>query len=336
MVAVSNDATLTGIPRKGAERAFPDTVQQIECPSFRNFKEGEKVDIIDNAKWIIDKTIPQTLGYMATNFSGLGSNNADSFLEKLGVKGEYKDSRRVFGGNYFQATGQTCKVGDGACQGQPQYNYVRNYPLSDMKGNLSFAIVDDLLDLNPMSVMRGMFGSAPGLARCKQVTLPVGTNLQDPTLLYDSFPAFLAEKKKCTEDCNAKHEGDPSSAFDCTKKCGLGWWEGTACIAPPAATREASYPEEAPLRTYKIPVGTSRTSSNKIDDTSPPAKAMERFTSVARPPASAPAKKAIERITSVVRPPAARVLVRLLLLLLPAAVVLLLLLLRRRRNRPLL
>ena len=220
------------------ERVLPDTIQQVECPVAAPGSLEKPIKIPEHLRFIVHKTIPHTLGYMATNFSGLGRNDAKEFTEQIGVTGDYKDSRRVFGANYFVPTTATCSGNNSGCDGQPQHYYMRNYPVTPMKGNLSFAILDDLIDLNPMSLIRAMFGSATGMNTCVSATLPVGTNLDDPTLRRQSYADYMAKRAACQRKCNKDlPEADkPHANYDCRQTCDLGWWEATACMVPPAAT----------------------------------------------------------------------------------------------------
>lgn len=263
---------------------FNDTIQQIECPT--DATKDNTNTIPKHVKFIVNHTIPETLGYMSANFTGLGSNNPkehtdgnlsmkDEFLQKIGLGGTAADSQRIYGYNHYVPVGEdvTCSSGAQECNGKRQYFYMRNYPLANLKGNLSFAIVDDLVDLNPISMLRAMFGNATGVNKCVSVKLPVGSHLDNPKMYNANHREYLEKRKDCRVKCKDKYTNHMTSyEYDnCMKNCKHGWWEQQACIVPPAATRTVQYPKGSVdnMGTYKIPVGSGKQYKEEKPDSSP-------------------------------------------------------------------
>ena len=173
-------------PEPSKKVSSASLIKQIQCPTLApkqsDMSTGESYLIIANT------TIPEVLGYISGyNFTGLGSNDPnpdDSYAsrwgQKAGLSGGYSKSKRILGFNYFYPKLETCSNKDGPCKGEPKYMYIRNYPIASLKGNLSFAIIDDLIDLNPIGIILGLIGLG-ATKKCVQTTLPVGS-----CLLYTS------------------------------------------------------------------------------------------------------------------------------------------------------
>ena len=105
---------------------------QIECPSIAKSSYNTTLtDFSDSSiPYLFGYAIPNAIGYINYNFTGLGSNNASSIFEKMGFKGSYSNSVRVLGYNYFYETGATCNsLSVSECVDKPQYTYIRNYPV---------------------------------------------------------------------------------------------------------------------------------------------------------------------------------------------------------------
>ena len=237
-------------------------IKQIQCPTLAPYdlSTGESIP------FVFGTTIPETLGYISGyNFTGLGSNDPEDggvsgFGQKSGVSGGYSKSKRVLGFNYFFPTEAKCPNlnDDDPCKNEPKYMYVRNYPISKLKGNLSFAIIDDLLDLNPVGMILGLLGLG-GTEQCVQVKLPVGSHFMSSNKIspkYKNSDDFVKYYNQCTKNCDQLDEG----VDNCNKACFRGWWEETKCIAKPASTRSVTYHGNK----YEIPVSSS-TADNFTD-----------------------------------------------------------------------
>ena len=234
----------------------PALYAQIECPSEVPKDTGG----FKGVKYAASTALPQSLGYIiGSNFTGVGKND-DSFLGKTGldfVTG-YSGSKRIYGQNYYirvgnKTCGQSSKDG---CKGQPAYIYLRSYPVGVAKANLSFAIVEDLLDINPVSVIMSLFDTA-GSIECHRPILPVGNSFDlesKSNILPNHKGGFVnvrdiimnkkwsdGEKqkriknrihfliKKCNEKCEKEHKESNSKKDNCYKDCKRIWWEENKC-----------------------------------------------------------------------------------------------------------
>jgi hypothetical protein len=267
-------------------------LKQVECPTTA---QPGPYGAFKGLGFMLGDAFPEMIGYMfAYNFSGLGSNDS-GFFGKMGFLG-IEDSKRILGYNYFlpvnasnaQPKDRTkCNSRSGACAGKEPHMYIRGYPLSN-SGNLSFGIFEDLLDLNPVSVVEAMFASlVPGGPTCVQTTLPVGSNFnfcgKQPgaagvPLGYQkvggsAVNAFVAA---CKTNCTTvfKDEETDYKQDNCQKDCARIWWEETKCILKPDATHSPAitYPlcNGKRSREYKIPIGKGNESGKAKDSATQP------------------------------------------------------------------
>ena len=223
-------------------------VQQIECPISPALSYSTEFGTMDGSslKYVFGTAIPQALGYINYNFTALGSNDASSFGAKAGLTSSYADSKRVLGYNYFYPTGITCNaLSEPACKGAKQYFYIRNYPVGlgklVAKGNLTFGIINDIIDLNPLPIIRSML--LPGAnATCKMATYPVGSALDDPDVAYANAEEFEATLEPactrpnnvcCIDKCKPMHEIE---AANCEKACFRAHWTESRCVSELMAT----------------------------------------------------------------------------------------------------
>lgn len=277
-------------------------LQQVECPSQAKSKYGPWKGV----EFMFGEAFPEMIGYIfAYNFSGLGSNDKD-FPGKAGFDSSRSESKRILGYNYFRDVNSsgtpankrtTCNASSGVCANKEPSYYIRSYPIA-RGGNLTFAAVEDMLDLNPVSVLQSAFSSAVGGVSCKKAKLPVGSNFdfkgesvpgfnyykvpnKDTTTLgyqkafhfdNESSGDQNAHKKKindfvaaCDRSC-ARHWSEETRQYrvdNCRRDCRRIWWEEEHCIPNP------SY--ESPSVTYgphsyKIPIGSAYKKQNKNDN----------------------------------------------------------------------
>lgn len=214
-------------------------IKQVECPSVANPPYNTQLSItpggvsIGNSslKYVGEKAIPHALGYLNYNFTALGSNDG-TFDEKTGFDGTYATSKRVLGYNYFTKTGAICNSSSEAdCVGKDQYTYIRNYPVFtkkyQAKGNLSFAFFNDVIDLNPVPLLKSLI--TPGVSeKCKMSPLlSVGSAIDSPKQFADKTE-FVTQYNACIPGCPSK----PSVAEreNCLKDCLRGHWKDRKCI----------------------------------------------------------------------------------------------------------
>ena len=248
-----SEATDKNDPSKGP----PSLIKQLQCPSdppspadSGNFK---------GVAFAGGQAFPEAIGQLiGGNFTGLGKNE-DSFWGKTGLDFAtgYSGSKRIYGQNYYvPLDGKTCGRGskDG-CTGQQAYLYVRGYPVGVAKANLSFAIVEDLLDVNPVTVLMSMFQTAGGI-KCRRQVLPVGNSfdLESGAVVPGKKGAFVnvrdilgdatktdadkttaikarldAHYRACQVLCDQKTKAPSSKRDNCYKDCVRVWWEEDKC-----------------------------------------------------------------------------------------------------------
>ena len=245
-------------PEPSKKVSSASLIKQIQCPTLA--PKQSDISTGESLLFVANTTIPEALGYISGyNFTGLGSNDpnpddsyASRWEQKAGVSGGYAKSKRVLGFNYFYPKFETCsKNTDGPCKGKPKYMYIRNYPIANLKGNLSFSIIDDLIDLNPIGIILGLIGLG-ATEKCVQTTLPVGSHFMSSKTIspqYKNSDAFVSYYNQCTKKCDNLDEG----VDNCNKACFRGWWEEQKCIPEPSTTRKVTYGG----KTYHIPVSTS-------------------------------------------------------------------------------
>ena len=240
-------------PSKGA----PSLIKQVQCPS-----DPPSVADSDNFKGIAfagGQAFPEAIGQLiGGNFTGLGKNE-DSFWGKTGLDfvNGYSGSKRIYGQNYYlPLDGKVCGRGskDG-CTGEQAHLYVRSYPVGVAKANMSFAIVEDLLDINPVTVLMSMFDTTTGI-KCRRQVLPVGNSfdLESGAAVSGKTGAFInvrdiigdatkkdadktkaikarldAHYKACKSACDQKTTGPSSKRDNCYKDCTRVWWEEDKC-----------------------------------------------------------------------------------------------------------
>lgn len=240
-------------PNKGT----PSLIKQIQCPS-----DPPSAADSGNFKGISfagGQAFPEAIGQLiGGNFTGLGKNE-DPFWGKTGLNFAtgYKGSKRIYGQNYYlPLDGKVCGRGSkGGCTGQPAHLYVRSYPVGVAKANLSFAIVEDLLDINPVTVLMSMFDTTTGI-KCRRQVLPVGNSfdLESGAAVSGKKGAFInvrdilgdatksdadktkaikarldAHYKACKSVCDQKTTSPSSKRDNCYKDCTRVWWEEDKC-----------------------------------------------------------------------------------------------------------
>lgn len=260
-------------------------VKQISCPSIESTADGN-----DGLSFTFGTALPEMMGYLfAYNFSGLG-NNESGFFGKIGFESLAK-SNRVLGYSYFTPMTRDGKPllcstdsGAGCNTGQHAHMYIRGYPTAP-SGNM-FALVDDIIDINPAAMLQAMFSDATGAEpKCVSVSLPVGSAFDHCTPPFPSDapdmnlgyqPSLSAAQKTyttCLSLC-AKTEATKAAALDnCNKDCQRLWWVEPRCIPEPASTIPVSYqkcPSNA-KQTFNIPIGATQKQLNANKGTSPDA-----------------------------------------------------------------
>lgn len=284
---------------KLAPIANQSIIRQVECASQAEKSYGA----FEGVGFMLGTSLPEMIGYMfAYNFSGLGSNDG-GFFDKLGFNFDLSESKRMMGYNYFLNVNSPstktedlilCNAANGACAGKKPSLYIRNYPISP-GGNLTFAMLDDIYDLNPVSVMKSMFMSAmPGGISCKKVTLPVGSNFDfcgtqvdggpklgyQPQFKHDhvnspsSKPGNDATINKFVSNCYDRcgtywnPRNVPKFHIDnCKRDCRRIWWEETHCIGTPSyESKDVTYTTcgiQPGSKTYNIPLGSAQKENDK-------------------------------------------------------------------------
>ena len=266
-------------------------LKQVECASEANTPYPP----FGGLNFLLGDAFPEIIGYMfAYNFSGLGSNDS-GFFGKMGFFLDLQDSKRILGFNYFlpmnppntpEKNRKKCSEMSGECAGLEPHLYIRGYPTSN-SGNMSFAIFEDVLDLNPALLIQAMFTAMePGGPECVKLTLPVGSNfnfcgskpeltevngvkLQQPLQgiqygyqknMVNGNPTAVQEfQDNCNKYCFSLY-GEEKTKFqlnNCQKDCSRIWWEETRCAIKPIYTEPVHYPTcgQGPDKTYHIPIG---------------------------------------------------------------------------------
>lgn len=234
-------------------------IKQIKCPSVAKVKYHTSIsDMSDSSlNFVFGKVLPEALGYtVGYNISGLGANEDSLWGARAGFEAA-KDAKwrqdRVLGYNYFFPTGKKCG-GSNACKGKPKYMYVRNYPVNTPKGNLTFAMLEDIYDLNPIGVIKGLLGF--GGNKCVSQTLPVGSGMD---MYAAKNHASKAEFVKFYNACIRRCDNMKTGVDNCRKDCFRGWWEETHCTEQPAAVENVQYEtRDGSYKTYAIPSPTGR------------------------------------------------------------------------------
>ena len=260
------DAVYWSSTKKG-EQGTGSLYQQIQCPTdLPDSCEKAPCGNFKGLKYTLGQAVPESIGYIiGNNFTGWGKNE-DSFFGKLGLdfKNGIRGSKRITGHNYYiPFVNKTCdKTSSHGCGGQPAHLYIRGYP-TWRGGNLSFGLLEDVLDVNPFTVLASMYqGLAP--VKCERHVLPVGSNfdLNKSTLLQQKGSTFMdvrdilrkdisdkdkeAEigkrldalleqcRQKCVQDhkINLAVDGSevPSGLNNCIKDCRRVWWEQDKCM----------------------------------------------------------------------------------------------------------
>ena len=243
--------------RNDSSKGTPSLIKQIQCPV--DPLSIAKSDNFKGVEFAGGRAFPEAIGYMiGSNFTGLGKNE-DSFFGKTGLSFDagYGGSKRIYGQNYYlPLEGKTCGRGSkDKCVGEQAHLYVRSYPVGVAKANMSFAIVEDLLDINPVTVLMSMFETTVGI-KCRRKVLPVGNSfdlesgavvpgrkgafinvrdiLRDDTKSdKDKTRAIQARLKSyymaCQTICNQKTGANTSDRDNCYKDCIRVWWEEDKC-----------------------------------------------------------------------------------------------------------
>jgi hypothetical protein len=272
-------------------------LRQVECP----LQTKSEYDAFGGVKFMFGEAFPEMIGYLfAYNFSGLGSNDK-GFFGKMGLDTtSVRQSKRLLGYNYFLPMNGTktadskrikCSVSSGVCANKDPYYYMRTYSVA-RGGNFTFGLVEDLLDLNPVSVIKSVFASSTGSVECIAETFPVGSNFDfcddssvsgkklgyQKTLNYDSLvddtngTGYTAHKIKveqmvqeCDNECETKFKNsNDKRAFikdNCKRDCRRIWWEEKRCIpkpdflSPPVKYTTCGANEGS--KEYRLPFGSS-------------------------------------------------------------------------------
>ena len=235
-------------------------IKQIKCPSTAKSRYNTDFSTgLDNSsiKFVTSTMIPEISGYLVGyNFSGKGSNESQKWKARSGFQSVDRDDEpdlyrdRVLGYNYFVPLNTKCgSMSATACKGKKKYQYIRNYPVT-LKGNVSNAMLEDVLDLNPVSILQGLF-SIGATSRCVHKSLPVGSGLENKAKQFTSKAAFVKNYNKCLAKCYKAKTG----VDNCRKNCFRGWWVEKKCIDPPTVTVTRRYPakKDNSGRQFKIP-----------------------------------------------------------------------------------
>ena len=238
-----------------SSKGTPSLVKQVQCPADAPTNVGTGGGV----KFAFTQALPESIGQMVGgNFTGLGRNDG-SFMSKAGLNFDkgYADSKRIYGQNYYlPLQGKVCGRGStGGCLGQQAHMYIRSYPVGFAKANLSFAIVEDLLDINPVTVLMSMFQTVGGV-QCRRQVLPVGNsfdmesgfvvpgkrssfinvrNILNDTTKTDADRTRAIKKilskhyTECQAICNQKTTRGTSKRDNCYKDCLRVWWEENKC-----------------------------------------------------------------------------------------------------------
>ena len=228
----------------------PSLIKQVQCPSDPPSETGN----FKGVAFAGGQALPEALGQLiGGNFTGLGKNE-DSFWGKTGLDFAtgYSGSKRIYGQNYYlPLDGKVCgRRSKGGCAGEPAHLYVRSYPVGFAKANLSFAIVEDLLDINPVTVLMSMFDTTTGI-KCRRQVLPVGNSfdLESGAAVSGKKGAFInvrdiigdatksdadktvaikarldAHYQACKALCDQKMTTVSSKRDNCYKDCLRVWW----------------------------------------------------------------------------------------------------------------
>ena len=277
-------------------------LRQVECPL--QTKKNE-YSAFGGVEFMFGEAFPEMIGYLfAYNFSGLGSNDK-GFFGKMGLDTtSVRKSKRLLGYNYFlpmngtKSTDTTdttdtkrikCSASSGVCVDEEPHYYMRTYSVS-RGGNFTFGLVEDMLDLNPISVIKSVFSSSTGSVDCVAKKLPVGSNFDfcddsvvgkklgyQKALKYDALQdtdgtrrtAHTEKVNKLVEECDNKCESNFKSSDDkrpfrkdnCKRDCRRIWWEEKRCIpkpdflSPPVKYTTCGADEGS--KEYRIPIGSS-------------------------------------------------------------------------------
>jgi len=217
----------------------PNYLRQIKEPSVA---KGNYPNNYDGIKDAFTTFFPESLGYMVGyGFTGLGDPTEKSkwSLDTLGMGGPKK---KVLGANYFVKSNEQCgNLSAANCMNHTRYDYVRTYPLYGY-GAIT-GVSDDIVDLNPVTLMNSYFQVNNFSKNCSEVTLPVGNNFLDPSLEYKDANDFTTKRDACLKDCQ-------SNDRNCQRFCKRGWWKETRCSASPVGVN-VKYGEDV----YTIPNG---------------------------------------------------------------------------------
>lgn len=237
-------------------------LHQIQCPS----NEPTDLDNFKGFGFALKTAFPEMVGYLiGSEFTGMGSNDADDWLARAGLDfgpGALGRSKRVAGHNYFlPVRGKKCGQSSiKECIGEPAHMYVRGYPIyrgNGMGGHLSMAILEDLVDVNPISILMSMFQAVTAV-KCERRMLPVGNsfdlaspkpafvNVRDTVNNQDLSDAAKQQKigekvqeqlETCRKTCT---DPDPNKYDNCIKDCRRIWWEEDKCMYQLAGTGHAT------------------------------------------------------------------------------------------------
>lgn len=250
-------------------------LQQVECPLQAKSEYGK----LEGVSFALGEVFPEMLGYLfAYNFTGTGSNDL-GFFGKMGIDDEMHRSKRLLGYNYFLPVNAPhtnpddrihCSASsDNGCAGKLPSYYIRSYGVA-RGGLFTFGLMEDILDINPVSVITSMFSSGAGDVKCQRVTLPVGSNFDFCQQSVDGFnyyntpdttQTYLGYQKnfnynnvpnentrtahdarvndfvnQCYEACATHWDAKDTRAFNkdnCRRDCQRIWWEETHCIPKP-------------------------------------------------------------------------------------------------------
>lgn len=305
-------------------------LKQVECAS----EADTPYSAFGGLGFLLGDAFPEMIGYMfAYNFSGLGSNDSH-FFGKMGFL-DLKDSKRILGFNYFLPMNppntpknkrKKCSEMSGECAGLEPHLYIRGYPTSN-SGNMSFAIFEDVLDLNPALLIQAMFTAMePGGPECVKLTLPVGSNfnycgqqpdvtevdgvkLQQPISgvqygyqknMVNGNPTAVQEfQRQCNNNCFSLYRDKQKFHLNnCQKDCSRIWWEETRCAIKPIYTETVHYPTcgQGPDKTYRIPIGKDNKKKTQQKTASQPKLGKSVHDPKKGPPATTPSVEKFQNV----------------------------------------
>lgn len=196
-------------------------IKSIQCPTMAKTKYGKYKSV----NFIFNKIIPEKFGYLlGYGFTGRGNNYDKSMTSRSGLTGNF-DSR-VLGSNYYLKTGTKCSnKSSSSCKNKDNYMYVRNVPI--LGKGLVGAMGEDMVDLNPVEMLQGLWNEGKYSNDCKLRNLPVGSAIDMKNKKFNNKKDYTKNIQKCLDTCKIKE----SNSVNCFKKCNSGWYLEKKCTA---------------------------------------------------------------------------------------------------------